>query len=107
MDHVCRNQFWGSRTRDQHATDDKVGLQHVVFDGVASREDRIGRAAKLLPVRLEHIWIAINNPDIRTHTHRDVSRVGTYHACPQNHDFGRINTGHTAQEHASSTVRVF
>ena len=69
----------------------------MLFDRVLSGKYGIGTSAKLPPVILERLWIAVKDPNIGTHTNGHVCGMGTDHSTAENDDFGGWDSGHTTQ----------
>ena len=107
LHHLGRHQFRRLRTRNQDAADHQVGLDHVALDRILGRKYRVGAATELLPVRLDRIGVAIDDPDVRTHANRDMRSVRANYPGPEDNDLGGINAGYATEQHTETAVRMF
>ena len=106
LHHFFADQFRRLGARNQHAADDQVGLQHMLFNRFFGGEHGVGAAPELRPVALQRGQVVIYDPHIGAHADRDVRGVRADHAGAENHDFRRIHPGHAAEQHAESAVRM-
>src|SRR5450759_2707366 len=92
------------RTRNQNPADDEVGGGDMVLDRIVGRKHGVERPAELAPKRAQHFGAAIEHPDIRAHSQRDVTGMRSDDAAAEDDDFGGIDTGHPAQKDAQAAM---
>ena len=91
------DQLRGSRTFDEHGSDDQVRLTKLLADGVSIAEQRVDIRRHDVFQVAEPVDADVKNGDVRLKAGRNLSRVLANDSAAQHDDMSRQHSGNSAE----------
>jgi hypothetical protein len=104
FDGVGGDQLGRRRTRDQDRPDHQIRPPAKRLDGIAGGEYRAHPRTELACDAAQHVGIAIDDGDRRSHAGGDQRGVAAGHSASEDQDIRRRHTRHAAEQHAAAAV---
>ncbi len=98
--------FGAAAPGHQHRADDELRLDDQPFDGLRRRVGGLDLAAELHVEFAQPLQGAVDDRHLGPEADRHLGRVRAGDAAAQDHDPGRRNARHAAQQHAEPAVRL-
>jgi hypothetical protein len=105
---ICRVTSLGAAAPgNQHATDDQIGTQHMVFDVVpVGKHGDHARAEQTIHAP-QDVEVAVDDHHLRTAADGDLRRVRADDAATEDDDPRRRHAGDAAEQDAHAAMRLF